>query len=98
MVFLLTLCPLGAESWRYSILGENEEYMALVDSVISLMPYVDNQDVLSAVSERIENNERIKLDKKKAVNYEKEDYSSIPLPSISLPDTLEIERVDLSFP
>ena len=98
LVFLLTLCPLGAESWRYSILGENEEYMALVDSVISLMPYVDNQDVLSAVSERIENNERIKRDKKKAVNYEKEDYSSIPLPSISLPDTLEIERVDLSFP
>ena len=42
LVFILTLCPLGAESWRYSILGENDEYVALIDSVISLMPYVDN--------------------------------------------------------
>ena len=77
LVLILTLCPLGAESWRYSILGENDGYVALVDSVISLMPYVDNVDMTKGVRERAERNERIKTEKKKAEYYEKENYTSL---------------------
>ena len=77
LVFILTLCPLGAESWRYSILGENDEYVALIDSVISLMPYVDNVEAVESVSQRIERSERIKTEKKKAEYYEKENYTSL---------------------
>ena len=100
LVFILTLCPLGAESWRYSILGENDGYVALVDSVISLMPYVDNVDMTKSVRERAERNERIKTEKKKAEYYEKENYtslSSLSLSQVTIPERLEIEKVDTSF-
>ena len=99
-VFILTLCPLGAESWRYSILGENDGYVALVDSVISLMPYVDNVDMTKSVRERAERNERIKTEKKKAEYYEKENYTSLStlsLSQVTIPERLEIEKVDTSF-
>ena len=100
LVFILTLCPLGAESWRYSILGENDGYVALVDSVISLMPYVDNVDMTKSVRERAERNERIKTEKKKAEYYEKENYtslSSLSFSQVTIPERLEIEKVDTSF-
>ena len=100
LVFILTLCPLGAESWRYSILGENDGYVALVDSVISLMPYVDNVDMTKSVRERAERNERIKTEKKKAEYYEKENYTSLStlsLSQVTIPERLEIEKVDTSF-
>ena len=100
LVFILTLCPLGAESWRYSILGENDGYVALVDSVISLMPYVDNVDMTKSVRERAERNERIKTEKKKAEYYENENYTSLStlsLSQVTIPERLEIEKVDTSF-
>ena len=100
LVLILTLCPLGAESWRYSILGENDEYVALIDSVISLMPYVDNVDTVESVSQRIERSERIKTEKKKAEYYEKENYTSLStlsLSQVTIPERLEIEKVDTSF-
>ena len=100
LVFILTLCPLGAESWRYSILGENDGYVALVDSVISLVPYVDNVDMTKSVRERAERNERIKTEKKKAEYYEKENYTSLStlsLSQVTIPERLEIEKVDTSF-
>ncbi|MGN0829683.1 MAG: hypothetical protein ACI4NI_00120, partial [Candidatus Ornithospirochaeta sp.] len=99
-MLILTLCPLGAESWRYSILGENDGYVALVDSVISLMPYVDNVDMTKGVRERAERNERIKTEKKKAEYYEKENYTSLStlsLSQVTIPERLEIEKVDTSF-
>ena len=100
LVLILTLCPLGAESWRYSILGENDGYVALVDSVISLVPYVDNVDMTKSVRERAERNERIKTEKKKAEYYEKENYTSLStlsLSQVTIPERLEIEKVDTSF-
>ena len=100
LVFILTLCPLGAESWRYSILGENDDYVALLDSVISLMPYVDDERILESVSERMERNERIKTEKKKAEYYEEENYksiSSLTQSPVSLSERLEIEKVNTSF-
>lgn len=100
LVLILTLCPLGAESWRYSILGENDDYVALVDSVISLMPYVDSVDMAKSVRERAERNERIKTEKKKAEYYEKENYtslSSLSFSQVTIPERLEIEKEDTSF-
>ena len=100
LVFILTLCPLGAESWRYSILGENDDYVALLDSVISLMPYVDDERILESVSERMERNERIKTEKKKAEYYEEENYksiSSLTQSPVSLSERLGIEKVNTSF-
>ena len=65
------------------------------------MPYVDNESVVKDVIERLETNEEIRVDKKRAEYYEKENYvslSSLYPASIPLPEKLEIERVHLSFP
>ena len=77
MVFLLTLCPLGAESWRYSVIGENQEYVSLVESTLSLIPYADGEEAISKVVERVERSKRIEEDKKKAQYYEYENYDAL---------------------
>lgn len=64
------------------------------------MPYVNEENVVSSVSERLTLSETIKTDKKKAEYYEKENYSalsSLITASITRPEKLDIERVNLSF-
>lgn len=64
------------------------------------MPYVNEESVVLSVSERLTLSETIKTDKKKAEYYEKENYSalsSLITASITRPEKLDIERVNLSF-
>ena len=100
LVFLLTLCPLGAESWRYSVIGENQEYVSLVESTLSLIPYADGEEAISKVVERVERSKRIEEDKKKAQYYEDENYnalSSFSYSSLPPVDVVQLEKVSLSL-
>lgn len=100
LVFLLTLCPLGAESWRYSVIGENQEYVSLVESTLSLIPYADGEEAISKVVERVERSKRIEEDKKKAKYYDDENYnalSSFSYSSLPPVDVVQLEKVSLSL-
>ena len=100
LVFLLTLCPLGAESWRYFVIGENQEYVSLVESTLSLIPYADGEEAISKVVERVERSKRIEEDKKKAQYYEDENYnalSSFSYSSLPPVDVVQLEKVSLSL-
>lgn len=100
LLSLLSLSALYAESWRYALEGESGDYMSVVESVLSTIPYINSEEELLRVEERIERNNRVEYEKKKATLYEKEDYSSLSKlvkKEASLPLSLTLEKVSLNY-
>ena len=49
---MLAVFSLRAGGWRYAVVGEDEEYCSLLESVIDMIPSVTDENTLSLIAQR----------------------------------------------
>ena len=89
---MLAVFSLRAGGWRYAVVGEDEEYCSLLESVIDMIPSVTDETTLSLLAQREYRDRVVSYEKSVASAYSQDKASTIS--TIAFPTLEEISEAE----
>ena len=98
IIMMLAVFSLRAGGWRYAVVGEDEEYCSLLESVIDMIPSVTDENTLSLIAQREYRDRVVSYEKSVASAYSQDKastISTIAFPTLEGISEAEKEKVQL---